>query len=305
MTSPHADRVREPAAVGASCMCFLHIMKTGGTTISSMVADAWSDDDGPVFAGLFLDQLAGLRDAGVRTPCFISGHLPFEVTDWLPAHAVTVTVLRDPVDRVLSHFAQLQTNPEVRRECPRFDLDEFIESPRWATLVQNYQARQLAHRIGWATMDRPRAIARYTALGPPFPPTCELPMQSLFDCSPLDVDDEELRSAAVANLDQIGIVGVTEQLAAVAGAVLTTLDLPIATAVPQLNASVARPRRESLSGAQLALIEELNRVDTDLYRAALTRADLLERTKRAARDEAGDGESHGLGHRTRLEGHLE
>ena len=79
-------------------------------------------------------------------------------------------MLRDPVDRSLSHYWQLSINPDVQAESPGFSLEEFVESPRWNTLCRDYQARQLAHRVDLANAGKTYAPAvRFASLGPPFP----------------------------------------------------------------------------------------------------------------------------------------
>ena len=151
---------------------------------------------------------------------FVTGHLPWEVRDLLPAGTRTVTVLRDPVDRTLSHYWQLSINPDVKAESPGFSLEEFVESPRWNTLCRDYQARQLAHRIDVAHAGKTYVPAdRFAALGPPFPREHQYPLQSLFDCSPLTLSGAALERAALGALAEIEFVGVTRHLDALYGQV--------------------------------------------------------------------------------------
>jgi hypothetical protein len=253
----------------------MHIMKTGGTALTTALARL-NDcaDAGESVTEVFLDQFV-LRDpkqwAGVG---FVTGHLPWEARELLPRSTRTLTVLRDPVDRSLSHYWQLSINPDVQAESPGFSLEEFVESPRWNTLCRDYQARQLAHRVDLANAGKRYAPAeRFASLGPPFPPEHQYPLQSLFDCSPLVSTGADLERAALQSLSEIEFVGVTEQLddlyRQVAAAVWSVDDPPV---LGRENTSHDRPRRATVSAALVRRIEEMTLVDHALYEAARMRA---------------------------------
>jgi hypothetical protein len=130
---------------------FMHIMKTGGTALTTALARA-SDKaaTGTTVTEVFLDQFVQRDRRAWNDVAFVTGHLPWEARGLLPPATRAITVLRDPVSRTLSHFWQLSINPDVQAESPGFSLEEFVESPRWNTLCREYQARQLAHRIDLA-----------------------------------------------------------------------------------------------------------------------------------------------------------
>jgi len=138
---------------------FLHIMKTGGTALTTALAQINNSHASVSVTDLFLDQFV-TRDAEQwRAVGFVTGHLPWEARELLPADTRTLTVLRDPVDRTLSHYWQLSVNPDVLAESPGFSLEEFVDSPRWNTLCRDYQARQLAHRVDLANAGKTYAPA--------------------------------------------------------------------------------------------------------------------------------------------------
>jgi hypothetical protein len=185
-----------------------------------------------------------------------------------------VTVLRDPVDRSLSHYSQLSINPDVLAESPGFSLEEYVESPRWNTLCCDYQARQLAHRVDLANAGKTYEPAeRFASLGPPFPREHQYPLQSLFDCSPLTLTGSDLERAALHSLSEIEFVGVTEHLDAlysqVANGVWGLRELPV---LGRENTSPDRPRRATISAELLRRIEEMTVVDHALYEAARLRS---------------------------------
>jgi hypothetical protein len=253
----------------------MHIMKTGGTALTTALAGLCElAHAGASVTEIFLDQFVTRDPAQWNEVGFVTGHLPWEVRELLPSGTRSVTVLRDPVDRTLSHYWQLSINPDVHAESPHFSLEEFVESPRWNTLCRDYQARQLAHRVDLADAGKTYAPAdRFAALGPPFPPEHQYPLQSLFDCSPLNLHGAALEQAALRSLAEIEFVGVTEHLDAlyrqVAEQIWALRDIP---PLGRENTASNRPRRESLSGDLVRRIEAMTAVDHALYEAARLRS---------------------------------
>jgi hypothetical protein len=260
---------------GGSPLYFMHIMKTGGTALTSALARlSQNAHAGANLTEVFLDQFMQRVPSGWADIGFVTGHIPWEARALLPPATRTVTVLREPVSRSLSHYWQLSINPDVHAECPGFSLEEYVESPRWNTLCRNYQARQLAHRIDLANAGKTYSPAeRFAQLGPPFPPEHQYPLQSLFDCSPLTVSDAELERRALDALSEIEFVGVTEHLDAlysqIAEGVWGLHELPL---LGRENTSPDRPHRSNTSDDLIRRIEEMTRVDQALYEAALRRS---------------------------------
>jgi hypothetical protein len=279
-TLANAVRARMSRAVKARRgprppLYFVHIMKTGGTALATALAHLNNAANaGTSVTEIFLDQFV-LRDPNEwREVGFVTGHLPWEARELLPPATRTLTVLRDPVDRTLSHYWQLSVNPAVHAESPDFSLEEFVESPRWNTLCRDYQARQLAHRVDLANAGTTYVPAeRFAGLGPPFPTEHQYPLQSFFDCSPLTLTGATLERAALASLSEIEFVGVTEELDAlyreVAARIWSVDDPPM---LGRENPSHDRPRRATLSSELLRRIEEMTAVDHALYEAAQRRS---------------------------------
>jgi hypothetical protein len=254
---------------------FMHIMKTGGTALTTALAGLCEvAHAGASVTEIFLDQFVERDRTQWNEVGFVTGHLPWEVRELLPPGTRSVTVLRDPVDRTLSHYWQLSINPDVMAESPNFSLEEFVESPRWNTLCRDYQARQLAHRVDVAQAGKRYTPAdRFADLGPPFPREHPYPLQSLFDCSPLTLSGAELEQAALRSLAEIEFVGVTEHLDALYGQVAAKVwalrDLP---PLGRENTASDRPRRENISAGLVDKIEAMTAVDHTLYQAALLRS---------------------------------
>ncbi|MCH7789316.1 MAG: hypothetical protein IH940_07720 [Acidobacteria bacterium] len=109
---------------------FVHLMKTAGTSVNRHITANFATDE--IYPGS--DDLDGgdywviehLREAVAADDGQIriwAGHFPFFVTDLVP-DAVTMTLLRDPVERIVSLLGDYQ-----RKEMPDLSLEEIYDDP--------------------------------------------------------------------------------------------------------------------------------------------------------------------------------
>src|SRR6476661_8236883 len=114
---------------------FLHVPKTAGTTLNRLIeweypiSQMYSID--PVlfeWSAAHLRKLSKQRLAKIR---IFKGHMLFGLHEVLPQPSTYITVLRDPVERVLSAFYYMRTyklHPlywKFRRE--KWTVDEFVQ----------------------------------------------------------------------------------------------------------------------------------------------------------------------------------
>ena len=153
-----------------------HVRKTAGTSLNSAF---WG------LAGLGLNEMAGtaLREKDGYIFVHHNKHL-IEKGDYffadthLPAHALklpdktfTLTVLRDPVDRVISYYGYLmwaKTDPEAERREPAYE--QLREEMRWlggsfADFVGNLPRDELLNQLYMfsPTFSVPEAVERIAA----------------------------------------------------------------------------------------------------------------------------------------------
>lgn len=156
---------------------FLHLPKTAGMTLN-VVLHRQFPERGAVFhtahlhapdaARQFLDLPPAERGA-VR---LITGHTEFGLHEFLPAPATYFTVLRDPVERVLSHFYYVRATPDNPRyaEAAGMTLEEFVTSDRFPE-SDNGQTRLLAGLADGAASDtllrraQSNIASRFTVVG--------------------------------------------------------------------------------------------------------------------------------------------
>lgn len=164
---------------------FVHIMKTGGTTLlytfianfqpGEVYPDRENDRDSFV-AYTDVSRLLTLPEERGRAIRAYSGHFPYAVVKLMPGRFVTMTVLRDPVERTISYLKQCRDTHEFR-DLP---LEQIYEDPlQYPIAIRNYQAKVFA----LTSADDPLTVM-----------------------SPIEIDERRL-AIAKANLDEIDILG--------------------------------------------------------------------------------------------------
>ncbi len=129
---------------------FLHVMKTGGTTLRGHIDNNFSREevfpdptvDDAMFAAKadirYLQRLAPERLATIR---IYSAHVPIGLTDRLHRSFTYLTLFRDPVDRTLSWLRQRQRNHQPDESLEEiYDQDTVLR----ANYVDNHQVKQFA-----------------------------------------------------------------------------------------------------------------------------------------------------------------
>ena len=135
-----------------------HMQKTAGTTLRDRLRASFTDDeiypnrtDGPdpriaVISVEHLQERWAVRGGEIR---LLTGHFPVrtvELLDLRRAPFVTMTVLRDPVDRTLS-FLRHQAERRQRGATADTPLEEIYDDPfRFEAMIQNHMTRHAVAR---------------------------------------------------------------------------------------------------------------------------------------------------------------
>jgi hypothetical protein len=120
---------------------FLHLPKTGGTTLVNMLHQKYGLQQSQIIIG---DKDSQLRQAINKQIPFIHGHFSFHIIKVLRLHDYfSATVLREPVARVISRYVHLQYSEEPRLVAERHTyagFEEYLES----SYAVNWQCQVLA-----------------------------------------------------------------------------------------------------------------------------------------------------------------
>jgi len=170
---------------------FVHVMKTAGTTFVAQLQQHFAPETIYPHKGVdwtsatdiepykSIPQLLALppeRRAGIRV---FTGHFPYYVCPLVDPEAVTLTLLREPVERTVSVLKHFKRNDRYRD----LSLEEiYTVRPIFRFFVENHQTKIFA----LAPEDNEEAI----------------------NCG-MDIDDARFERA-LANLASVDVVGLTE-----------------------------------------------------------------------------------------------
>jgi hypothetical protein len=239
-------------------IAFLHIPKTAGTTLNSILAREYAPDEcheimmrgmswilpKPAIIRrplISFSKIRRLRSAARNQPNLrlVRGHFDLSIARHLPADTRFFTLLRDPVERAISHYYHYRRRPvdRIHPLAMRSTLTEWV-SACGIVEMDNGQTRRLAGEMNLA-------CGRVT------PATLE---------------------RAMSRLAQFAVVGLTERFDE------SVLLLQHAFGWKRQSAAASnvgenRPARVEVSEAALQVIEDCNRFDRELYRFA---SDLFE-----------------------------
>jgi len=244
------------APASTDLVYFLHIPKTAGLSVNRFLTEAYPRDR--ICPAHSWDDLDLQRPHDLNRYKVFSGHWMDSLDSFLDRRIGTITLLRDPVQRTISHYAHLRRDPAqpYHELARRLSLREFCLHPETRHLVENYQSGYLGTRFD------PREIA-----GRCQPSAAErLGITALAERSMLARSPDALLRAGGGRLVRCLAVGITERLGDTLTVFADTLGLRWGGETPYENSSYNRPR--TIDPETIALIREMTSLDALLYRKA-------------------------------------
>jgi hypothetical protein len=247
----------EHPLTGNEQLCFIHIAKTAGSTLTSIL-DAQFDvreicPEMGYLRELLPPEKQELADTDLgqvlKDYRLIRGHFRYErAHNWLGDRALYMTMLRDPVDRVLSLYEFykrdlergdekfLKTN-ERTRAATAGGLQNFIQhpNPEIRNQFSNRQVRQLVIY----NRNQQRKLS-----------------------------DEQLLQSAKATLDKCAVVGLTERFQDSVFLLAYTFGWYPYTDYQSLRVAKRKSRKDGVDPDIIAAIEQTNQLDMALYQYA-------------------------------------
>jgi hypothetical protein len=229
---------------------FLHIPKTAGSTLNRIIGRQYSLENicsiypgsATVPGGIVLSsasELTTLSEADQSRIHLLRTHMSFGIHKYLSAPATYFTLLRDPIERIISLYYFVSSLPEPLRPdyFPGDDmsLQDWIKK-KVAIDVDNAQTRMLSGGL--------HAV--------PFGQCTE----------------EDLRRAKQNLKNHFAVVGLTKRFDETLLLLKRTLGWQEALNYTRQNVTKKRPKRDDLPTESLAVISDANRLDIELYRYA-------------------------------------
>jgi len=234
-----SDAEREGSASSGAdkeAVIFLHLPKTAGTTLNRLIeweyplSEMYSVD--PVFFEWSAARLHRLSPERLRRTRMFKGHMVFGLHKVLPQPATYITVLRDPVDRVISAFY--------------FMRNYKLHPLYWKLRLQNYTLEDFVRR------SRRDNVQSKIIAGANYEEPCTA----------------EIAERAKNNLRQyFSVVGLSERFEESLALMKLRFGWQLST-YSSFNVTRSRPKKHDLSPATLDLIREKNSFDIELYRCA-------------------------------------
>ena len=147
--NPTADESEN--SVESEQILFLHLPKTAGTALRNFFARHLGEERVSRNLNMRLEEALG-RYSDLSAIC---GHLHAEQGQTLPSERVSITVLRDPVDRFLSYFYFRKfdaQNHAVDRRVLALDIDQYIDELTDADRGDLNLQTQLLYPLGTQSM---------------------------------------------------------------------------------------------------------------------------------------------------------
>lgn len=205
------------------------------------------------------DVFKAIPEARKRKIRFLTGHLNYGIDAHMPVSCQYITMLRDPIDRVISsyyHVLETEHHPWHEEVVSKYtDIVEFVESGRYLVL-DNGQTRMLyGNTIAYGFGKCPKSVLE----------------------------------TAKSNIDRHFLfAGLTERFKESVAVLQGLLGIELKQDMGRKNVTKNRPRKQDLPKKTLRMLKQCNRYDITLYAHARKR---FERTLRAVEKGGVPGDS--------------
>jgi len=219
-------------AENSRVVIFVHVPRTAGTTLARILTRQYPASGVlRLYESWFGEELAGLPTADIDRLRAVLSHFYFGAHIFVPRQCAYITLLRDPIERVISHYYYVRQSAahEFHESARKLNLREFLEY-----CSDDDQTRQMAGK-------------------------CGVPH--------LRTDPDEMLETAKRNLSDFAAVGITEDFDRSVILMKRVLgwNYPFYTSQ---NITQDRPRKEELPQESLDAAREHNQLDLELYRYA-------------------------------------
>lgn len=248
--SQTAELATSASSAASESILFLHLPKTAGTSLRNLFVKHLGEERVSKGLNMRLDE-ALVHYADLNAIC---GHFHAEQGQPLPADRVSITVLRDPIDRFLSYFYFRKfdaQNHAVDQRVRSMDIEQFIDELTNRDLDELNIQTSLLYPLGTESMAMLSWPERVIAA-----------------------------KRAIDRIDYVGIHGDIDDFACMISA---RMGWPADSTLDWLNVTSQRAAPEQLSPASRQKLEGLMQFDLAVYKHA---AERFRRLRRASISES-------------------
>ncbi|MCX6360798.1 MAG: hypothetical protein NT029_13370 [Armatimonadetes bacterium] len=263
---------------------FLHIPKTAGTSVASLVRNAYPQDQGiPAYFWHQLPDMDRRRLNGYR--CY-AGHFGTVLPDMLTGRIPTITMLRDPLEHFVSRAAHSLRSLDVisfpvavlREQIRVATGDGDLSDAQADAVLAAARSGNIGPILGHPLLVRSGVDLQTRTLGVHVDLTWlrdqgrDQAYESILTAWAPGPASDAVYEAAVASLESMEVVGLVERMASSVALICRYIGVPEPPEVPLQNSNPARidghrSYRESgaLTTVQITMIENLTQRDRELY----------------------------------------
>jgi Sulfotransferase family len=237
---------------------FYHIPKTAGLSTWQLLERSYPKEK--ICPGRMWEDIITLPMEVLDGYDVFRGHFLAYLEPYLGRILDTFTILRDPVERTISHYYHVQRSPDhpFHFIAQSLTLAQFCVDSRTRQMVQNYQSRYLAC-LPWKN---PRELAKSMTQEDFAAYRLQLALDPASDDTH---SSEELYQAAVQRLKGFLAVGISDQLQDSLALIARRLSLPDPPVFPLRNVAPNRPA--NIDRDTIRTIRANTEVDQVLYEA--------------------------------------
>lgn len=235
---------------------FYHLPKTAGTTLQVILNTQFHPSD--ICPAHNWTDLLALDPKALGRYKLFNGHLYGGLGQFLNRDLYTFTLLRDPIERALSHYGHVLRDPGHyfhHRAIELGGLDAYLKDPVTRVTVSNFQTRLLALAAA------PQAIFHSLSDSQRKDRALERQLETM----PPPIPDSRMLEEAKARLSLFGFVGLTERFEESVALLCHELGWRFPAQIVDENVNSVRPKRAQISDSELRLLIELNQLDIELY----------------------------------------